>query len=71
MRCHGRNADKWYDHEEAWQRYDYMYSDSETHEVASAARTLDGQAGDVFVFYNNHYRAKAVDGANKLLAALG
>jgi uncharacterized protein YecE (DUF72 family) len=71
LRCHGRNAASWYDHEEAYERYDYLYDDAETQEIASAARKLSGGAGDVFVFYNNHYRAKAVDGASRLRQVLG
>jgi len=66
MRCHGRNAASWYEHEEAYQRYDHLYSAQETREVAAAVRTLARGATDVFVFYNNHYRAKAVDGAERL-----
>ncbi len=70
LRCHGRNAASWYDHEDAWQRYDYLYSDAETDEIAGKVRSLAAGASDVFVFYNNHYRAKAVDGARRLRAAL-
>ncbi|MBW2262656.1 MAG: DUF72 domain-containing protein [Deltaproteobacteria bacterium] len=66
MRCHGRNAASWYEHEEAYQRYDHRYTGQETREVAGAVRTLAKGASEVFVFYNNHYRAKAVDGAERL-----
>lgn len=70
LRCHGRNAEAWYEHEEAYQRYDYLYSDEETREVAAAVRKLESAAGHVFVFYNNHFRAKSVDGARRLMRAL-
>lgn len=74
LRCHGRNAARWYEHEEAYERYDYRYSDGETREIASSVRKLEklalshveGASGNVFVFYNNHFRAKAVDGAERL-----
>jgi uncharacterized protein YecE (DUF72 family) len=66
VRCHGRNAGSWYEHEHAYERYDYRYSDEETRQVASVVRRLARKAGDVFVFYNNHYQAKAVDGARRL-----
>lgn len=70
LRCHGRNAGSWYEHEHAWQRYDYLYSEEEIRQVAQSVRKLGQEARQVFVFYNNHYQARAVDGARKLLEAL-
>ena len=29
VRFHGRNAQNWWKHEEAWQRYDYLYTEQE------------------------------------------
>jgi uncharacterized protein YecE (DUF72 family) len=71
MRCHGRNAAAWYEHDEAWQRYDYRYGDAQTRQVARSVRRLHRRATDVYVFYNNHYRAQAVDGATRLKQELG
>jgi uncharacterized protein YecE (DUF72 family) len=33
VRLHGRNKGKWYSHDEAWERYDYLYSEEELKEV--------------------------------------
>jgi len=66
LRLHGRNAEKWHRHEEAWERYDYLYSDEELRSLLPAVRRLAAEAGKVFVFANNHYRAKAVRNALRL-----
>ena len=34
VRFHGRNAAKWYNHQEAWERYNYTYSTDELQEWA-------------------------------------
>ncbi len=66
VRFHGRNAAKWYAHEEAWERYDYTYSASELAEWAPKIRALDAQVPLTFVFFNNHYAGQAVKGARDL-----
>ncbi len=71
LRCHGRNAASWYRHEHAHERYDYRYSDEEVAVIAGSVRKLAGESSSVFVFYNNHFQAKAVEGARKLLRELG
>ncbi|MHB1000257.1 MAG: DUF72 domain-containing protein [Armatimonadota bacterium] len=65
LRFHGRNAAKWWQHEEAWQRYDYRYSENELQEwipmIASLAQVTDKS----YVFFNNHYQSKAADNAKQ------
>jgi uncharacterized protein YecE (DUF72 family) len=34
VRLHGRNAAKWYEHDHAYERYDYLYSDKEIAKIA-------------------------------------
>lgn len=66
FRFHGRNAAKWYAHERAFERYDYLYSEEElegrVHDVLAAA----GQARTTFAVFNNHYGAQAVTNARQL-----
>lgn len=66
VRFHGRNAQKWWQHEEAWERYDYTYSDEELAEWVPKIKSLDGQAERTFVFANNHWQAQAVGTARQL-----
>jgi uncharacterized protein YecE (DUF72 family) len=66
VRFHGRNAAKWYNHKEAWERYDYTYSDEELREWAPRVRELDAAAGLTLVYFNNHYVGQAVKGARDL-----
>ena len=66
VRFHGRNAQKWWQHEEAWQRYDYTYSRQELEEWVPKIRELDAQAEHTYVFTNNHWQGQAVDTARQL-----
>jgi len=66
VRFHGRNAAKWYDHKEAWERYDYSYSAEELREWVPKLRRLDEAAPLTLVYFNNHYRGQAVAGARHL-----
>jgi uncharacterized protein YecE (DUF72 family) len=66
VRFHGRNASKWYVHDRAEERYDYRYDDRELAAWAPKILELERKAGDVLVFFNNHFQGKAVDGAKAL-----
>jgi uncharacterized protein YecE (DUF72 family) len=71
MRLHGRNAEKWWRHDTAEQRYDYLYTDAE---LAPFARTADAArrlVKKLYLYLNNHFAAKAVANAVSLKAALG
>jgi len=69
VRFHGRNSEKWYNHEHSWERYNYVYDSDEIREWVPEIIKMDKKAKEVFVFFNNHYKAKAVDSA-KLLKKL-
>ena len=63
MRLHGRNAEKWWRHDKAEDRYDYLYSADELQEfseTAGAARTL---VKKLYLYTNNHFSAKSVANA--------
>ena len=66
VRFHGRNAKKWWQHKEAWERYDYTYKPEELEEWAPKLRSLAEQSERLFIFANNHYRGQAIDTARQL-----
>ncbi len=69
-RFHGRNYEKWFDHREPWERYDYLYTEDELEpwieRIRSAARKKD-----VYVITNNHFRGQAIVNAVELKRGLG
>jgi len=66
VRFHGRNAKKWWQHKEAWERYDYTYSEEELEEWVPKIRKLEEKADNTFVFANNHWEGQAVQTARQL-----
>jgi len=71
IRLHGRNADKWGDHAETEDRYDYLYSADELRPVADAAKIAAAVNKRVLVYFNNHFSAKAVANAAVLRNEVG
>jgi uncharacterized protein YecE (DUF72 family) len=69
LRFHGRNATRWWKHDEPWERYDYLYSPAELQEWIPAILKLSAQAKTTFVFFNNHHAGQAVINA-RILAEL-
>ncbi len=63
LRFHGRNYEKWFQHDEAWERYDYLYSAEELGEWVEKVAEMSQQAEQVYVVFNNHYQAQAVQNA--------
>jgi uncharacterized protein YecE (DUF72 family) len=70
VRLHGRNAEKWFAHEESWERYDYLYSPEELEPWVGRAREL-AEKRDVYVVTNNHFRGQAIVNALDLKRGLG
>jgi uncharacterized protein YecE (DUF72 family) len=66
VRFHGRNADKWWRHDEAWERYNYAYSDEELQEWIPKIERLDEEAPLTLVYMNNHWQGQAVGSARQL-----
>lgn len=71
VRFHGRNAAKWWQHEHAWERYDYTYSEEELAEWVPKIRALTEKAEATYVFANNHWEGQAVATARQLKMMLG
>ncbi|WP_324669184.1 DUF72 domain-containing protein [Geochorda subterranea] len=66
VRFHGRNREKWWHHQQAYERYDYLYSPEELQEWVPRLVSLEAQTGRVYVAMNNHYQAKSVINARML-----
>ena len=66
VRFHGRNYAKWWRHQEAWERYDYTYTDDELGEWVPKIRELDVEAPLTLVYMNNHWQGQAVGTARQL-----
>lgn len=74
VRFHGRNARKWWNHKETYERYDYLYTEEELREWVPRLREMEASCQRLYVFMNNHYQAKAVENAlmlEELLASSG
>ena len=70
IRFHGRNSAKWWQHEQAYERYDYSYSPSELSEWLPKIQKLDSVAENTFIFANNHWRGQAVGTIRQLRVML-
>ena len=60
VRFHGRNASRWWDHAQSWERYDYTYSEEELREWIGKLRDLDAKAQKTLVYTNNHARGQSL-----------
>jgi uncharacterized protein YecE (DUF72 family) len=69
-RLHGRNYEKWFAHQESWERYNYLYSEKElepwTERIGKMAKNKD-----TYVITNNHFRGQAILNAGDLKESLG
>lgn len=66
VRFHGRNAEKWWRHEQAWERYDYTYSEAELREWVPSLEQLEAETEVTLVYMNNHYRGQSLQAASAL-----
>lgn len=69
FRFHGRNAEKWWKHEQPWERYDYLYNEGELKEWVPKIERVAKEAEKTYIFFNNHYQGKAAINA-KMMAKL-
>jgi len=71
LRLHGRNAAQWWEHEQAEDRYNYLYSARELEPIAAKVRQAQPAAKKAYLFLNNHFAAQAVANAITLKKMLG
>lgn len=69
-RLHGRNYEKWFAHEESWERYNYLYSKRELEPWVARIQSM-AQNKDTYVVTNNHFRGQAVLNAGEIKQSLG
>lgn len=69
-RFHGRNYQKWFAHEESWERYNYLYSQEELAPWVDRIRAM-ARERETYVITNNHFRGQAVVNAADIKSALG
>jgi uncharacterized protein YecE (DUF72 family) len=70
VRFHGRNYEKWFAHDESWERYNYLYSKDELEPWVERINSM-ARSKDAYVIMNNHFRGQAVVNAADLKEALG
>jgi uncharacterized protein YecE (DUF72 family) len=70
VRFHGRNYEKWFAHEESWERYNYLYSREELDPWVDRIQRMAAEK-EAYVITNNHFRGQAVVNAADLKEALG
>ncbi len=71
MRLHGRNAEKWWRHDHADDRYDYLYSHDELKEFVETADAARQLVKKTYLYTNNHFSAKSVANAVMIKKQLG
>jgi uncharacterized protein YecE (DUF72 family) len=69
-RFHGRNYEKWFAHQESWERYNYLYSEKELEPWVERIETM-ARHKDTYVVTNNHFRGQAIVNAGELKESLG
>jgi uncharacterized protein YecE (DUF72 family) len=72
LRLHGRNQEKWWRHQDAWERYDYFYQPDSVRRLGARLKQLAAKSPTMkfYVFFNNHARGQAVANALMLKLAL-
>ncbi len=70
VRFHGRNREKWYNHQRPEERYDYRYCKEELEPWAGKIRKLAALTNKVYCFHNNHYQSKSTESAQLLMKLL-
>ena len=66
VRLHGRNSGSWYDNDQAWERYDYAYSDQELTEWVPRMMDIARRSRKVYVVFNNHPRGQSAQNADTM-----
>lgn len=70
VRLHGRNYEKWFAHEESWERYNYLYSREELEPWVERIGTM-AHSKETYVITNNHFRGQAILNAGDIKESLG
>lgn len=71
VRLHGRNAAEWWEHDEAEDRYNYLYTEDELKPIVEKVRAARSTVRKLYLFLNNHFSAAAVADAVMVRDLLG
>jgi len=71
VRFHGRNKHKWWQHEVASERYDYLYNADELTEWTEKIKRLADEVEKTYVFFNNCHAGQAASNASQMMGLLG
>jgi len=71
IRFHGRNYTNWWKHKEAWERYDYEYTEEELKEWVVKIRDLANKTDKLYILFNNHPRGQSIRNAMMMQKLLG
>lgn len=71
VRFHGRNAGKWWNHDDPSERYDYLYDEDELRSWADKILKLSENSRKTYVLFNNCYEGKATENARQMQSLLG
>ena len=71
VRFHGRNAKSWWNHTDASERYNYLYTQDELSEWVPKIHDLAQSTEHVFVFFNNCHAGQAATNAQMMESLLG
>jgi uncharacterized protein YecE (DUF72 family) len=71
MRLHGRNAAQWWTHDKSEDRYNYLYSADELKPISETADAARRLVKKFYLYFNNHFSAKAVVNAVMIKNQLG
>jgi uncharacterized protein YecE (DUF72 family) len=69
VRLHGRNYEKWFAHQESWERYNYLYTKDELKPWVDRIERM-ARSKETYVITNNHFRGQAIVNAADLKEAL-
>jgi len=72
LRLHGRNQEKWWRHQDAWERYDYFYQPDSLRRLGAGLKPLAAKSPTMkfYIFFNNHARGQAAANALMLKSEL-
>lgn len=71
VRFHGRNARKWWQHDQPHERYDYLYTEQELADWTPRVREIESATEHTYVFFNNHFHGKSAQNAQMFAKMLG
>jgi uncharacterized protein YecE (DUF72 family) len=71
VRLHGRNAAQWWTHEQAEDRYNYLYGEKELAPIVEKLRAARAQVRKLYLYMNNHFAAQAVADATMVRHLIG